>query len=155
MGYNAIDLIDKAINIATRKRTIYETIEKKSCNVPTLNVMSKVLIKEVDRLIEYYKSLKEELKDKEIEEIDFGIYDKMAFLINEFTKRVYEPEINNVREYLIFSIELEEDIKSLFIDLQGRYVKNERDTKTRTYKIFADIIEHKTKYIEMLKKAIK
>ncbi len=157
MGYNVIDLIDKAINIAIRKKDIYESIGQRKCDIPSIEIMSKVLAKEVDKSIKYYEKLKNEVseeKDEEIE-IEFFIYDKMSFLINEFDKKSYDTEINNIREYLKFSLNLERDGKSLLIDLQGRFMKNANDINTRTYKILTDMINNKDKLIKTLEKIIK
>lgn len=83
MGYNVIDVINKAINITIRKRTIYESLEQRKCDIPAVKIMSKVLVKEIDRTIQYYEKLKNEL---EFEEIDFYIYDKISFLMNLIKK---------------------------------------------------------------------
>ncbi|MBU3113842.1 hypothetical protein [Clostridium lacusfryxellense] len=157
MGYNVIDLIDKAINIAIRKKDIYEGIGHRKCDIPSIEIMSKVLAKEVDKSIKYYEKLKNEVseeKDEEIE-IEFFIYDKMSFLINEFNKKSFVKEINNIIEYLKFSLDLEKDGKSLLIDLQGRFMKNADDINTRTYKILTDMINNKDKLIKTLEKIIK
>lgn len=155
MGYNVVDLIDKAINIAIRKRAIYENIEQEKRNTPCIQIISKVLLKQTDKTIEYYKTLKKEVADKEFEEIDFGIYDKMSFLINEFNKKIYIIEVSNVRDYLKFSLDLERDIHSLFIDIQGRFVKNSSDIHTKTYEILGDMINTKAEYIKTIEQTLK
>lgn len=155
MGYNVIDLIDKAINIAIRKKAIYENIEQEKWDTPSIKIISKVLLKQTDKTIEYYKTLKKEVADKEFEEIDFGIYDKMSFLINEFNKKTYITEVNNVRDYLKFSLELERDIHSLLIDIQGRFVKNSSDIHTKTYQILGNMINTKEAYIKTIEQTLK
>jgi len=50
--------------------------------------MSTVLIKQMDKTIEYYEKLKKVISGMEFEEIDFVIYDKMSFLIDEFNRKV-------------------------------------------------------------------
>ncbi|ERI94207.1 hypothetical protein HMPREF1982_01219 [Clostridiales bacterium oral taxon 876 str. F0540] len=149
MGYNAIDLINKAINITNRKRTIYESLEQRKCNIPAVKIMSKALIKEIDRTIQYYEELKNEV---EPEEIDFYIYDKMSFLIDEFNKKIIVTEINNIKDYLKFSLDLEKRGKSVLIDVQGRFVRNKSDINTKTYKILSDMINNKEKLITTLEK---
>jgi len=155
MGYNVIDLIDKSINIANRKKAMYESIGQKKCDIQSIEIMSKVLAKETDKTIRYYEELKDEVSEVKYEEIDFYIYDKLSFLINEFNKKIYVTEINNIKEYLKFSLNLEKDGKSLLIDIQGRYVKNTSDIHTKTYIILTDMINNKENLISMLEKIIK
>lgn len=155
MGYNIIDVIDKAINIAKRRKTIFETIGEEKCNIPSMKIISKVLVKEVDKAILYYETLRKEIGNVDFEEIDFATYDKMSFLINEFNKKIYVPEINNVREYLKFSLTLEKDIYSLLIDIQGRLVKNINDVNTKTYKILSHIIHNVDMQIAAIEKTLK
>jgi hypothetical protein len=152
MGYNVIDVINKAINIAIRKKAIYESLGQIKCDIPSVEIMSKVLVKEIDRTIKYYEELKNEVM---VEEIDFYVYDKMSFLIDEFSKKLYDTEVNNIKEYLKFSLSLEKDGKALLIDVQGRFVKNASDIHTKTYKILSDMINHKENLITTLEKIIK
>ena len=87
MAYNVLDLLNKAINIAEkRKRTYNEAILNISKN-SSLYILINVLIKNIDRTIEYYKKLKLETNTVTGEEIDFDIYDKISFLINEFNQK--------------------------------------------------------------------
>ena len=155
MGYNVIDLIDKAIKVATRKKNIYESIGKDKCDIPCIEIMSKVLVKEIDKTIKYYEELKNEISEGEFDEIDFYIYDKMSFLIDEFDKKTYVTEINNVKEYLKFSLDLEKDGKSLLIDVQGRFVKNTSDLNTKTYEILSNMIDNKARNIALLEETLK
>lgn len=155
MGYNVVDLINKSINIAIRKRTIYENVGQRQCDIPSIGIMSKILAKEIDKSIKYYETLKSELSEGKSEEIDFYIYDKMSFLIDEFNKKIHAAELNNIKEYLRFSLNLEKDAKSLFIDVQGRYVRNANDINTKTYKTLSNMIINKEKLITSLEKIVK
>jgi hypothetical protein len=149
MGYNVVDVLNKGINITIRKMTIYESIGQRKCDILAVKIMSKALVKEMDRTIQYYEKLKNEV---EPEEIDFYIYDKISFLIDEFNKKINVTEINNIKDYLKFSLDLEKGGKSVLIDVQGRFVKNKSDIKTKTYKILSDIIYNKEKLITTLER---
>ncbi|MBU3178807.1 hypothetical protein KPL47_21075 [Clostridium estertheticum] len=155
MGYNVIDLINKSINIAIRKKDIYESIGHIKCDIPFIETMSKVLAKEINTSINYYEELKSELSESNTEEIDFYIYDKMSFLIDEFNKKIYATEINNIKEYLKFSLNLERDANSLLMDIQGRFLKDESDINTKTYKTLSDMIINKEKFVTSLEKIVK
>lgn len=147
MAYNIIDIIDKAINIAINRKNIYEGIIKEKSNDSSLKIISKALVIETEKTINYYISLKNELSDQLLDEIDFSIYDKMSFLINEFNKKKYLMEIHNPQEFFMFSYFMERDLYSLFIDIQGRFVNNTDDMNKKTYKILSDLITQKAKII--------
>ncbi|MBC8060787.1 MAG: hypothetical protein H7Y18_08985 [Clostridiaceae bacterium] len=150
MGYSVIDLINKAINIEVKRKIIYEKIGREKFDIQSIKIMSKVLIKDIDRTIQYYETIKVQVGDIEFEEIDFWIYDKMSFLIDEFNKKICDVDINDVREFLKYSYGLEKDICSLIIDVQGRFVKNTSDTLTNTYRILSHMIDIRTKHIATL-----
>lgn len=154
MGYNVTDIINKAINISTRRRSIYEKIGLEKCDILSIKIISTVLAKGIDKTIEYYESLLNEINDTELEEIDFSIYDKMSSLISDFNNRMSIAEVENVREFLNFSLDMEKAVYSLLIDVQGRFVKNTSDIHTNTYQILSDIISHKAQYIVMLERTL-
>lgn len=155
MAYNIIDLLNKAISISIRKKEIYENIKQKKCDIPSMEIIPKILIKKIDNTIEYYEALKDEIGEESFEEIDIRIYDRISFLINEFSKKIYEPEINNVRDFLEFSLALEKDTYSLIIDIQGRFTQNTSDVHTKTYKILSDMINNKADFVAALEKILK
>ena len=82
----------------------------------------------------------------------------MSFLVDEFSKKIYVTkidDINNIKEYLKFSLDLETDTQSLLIDIRGRFVKNTCDAQTKTYKILSDMINNKDSNIAVLQKILK
>lgn len=154
MGYNVADIIEKAINIGTRKRIIYEKIGHDKRDILSINIISKVLLKEADKTIEYYKELLDEIKDMEFEEIDFSIYDKMSSLVSDFNHRMVIADVKNVREFLNYSLDMEKAVYSLLMDIQGRLVKNTDDIHTFTYRILGKIISNKAMQIVILEQTI-
>lgn len=150
MGYNVMDLIDKAIAITIKKKTLYENIDKDNQNFPPINIMSKVFIARNDKTIIYYKELKNNIGHENLEDIDFKIYDKMSFLINEFNRRTYSAKIHNIKDYLKFSLDLEKDMLSLLLDIKGRFVVGKDDINTTTYKLLSEIIDNKSNQIKMI-----
>lgn len=155
MAYNVIDLINKSIDMEERRKKLYENIGKQQKEHSSIKIMSKVLIKNIDKTIKHYKDLNKELKNIELEEIDFWTYDKISFLINQYNKKEYEVSFDNVGDYIKFSLNLEKDMYSLLIDIQGRFVKDIKDTYTKTYEILSDIISSRAKHIETLEKILK
>lgn len=155
MSYNAIDLIDKAINIAIKEKSIYRNIAKEKENIPSIKIISNVLIKQVDKDIQHYENLKKQIIDSEPEEIDFGIYDKMSFLINQFNKKIYVTKVVNIKDFLKFSLNFQKDLYALLIDLQGRCVKSSLDIDTKTYKALSNMINNIGNHISTLEKILK
>lgn len=155
MAYNILDIINKAQNIALKRKNIYKKLNEENCGIPSIKIISKVLIKELDKTIKYYDTLKEVIGNTELEEIDLEVYDKMSFLINEFNRKVYVPEIHNVKEYIHFILGLEKDLYSLMVDLQGRFIKNKNDLQTKTYRVLSHMIAAKSAQIEAIEKLLK
>ena len=155
MGYNVRDLIDKAIDIGKKQVIIYDNIGRSNSSNLSIKIVSDVLSKKQKKTIEYYELLKKEIKVEDEEEIDFLTFDKLSFLVNEFNMKKYIPEINNAKEFLMFSLNLEEDINSLFIDLQGRLMNNTKDISSKCYKVLSEMITYKVKTIKGLKDTLK
>lgn len=155
MAYNVIDLINKSIDMEERRKKLYENIGKQQKEHSSIKIMSKVLIKNIDNTIKHYKDLNRELKNIELEEIDFWTYDKISFLINQYNKKQYAVSFDNVGDYIKFSLNLEKDMYSLLIDIKGRFVKDTKDTYTKTYEILSDIISNRVKHIETLEKILR
>ena len=88
MAYTAIDLLDKIIYTGGKNKNMYDdSLEKLQKNTPNYLVI-KVISRNLGISIEYYRKLKEETYNIDLEEIDFIIYDKISFLINEFTYKI-------------------------------------------------------------------
>jgi len=155
VAYDANDIIDKAVNIALKRKSIYENVKQQNKDIYSITILSKVLIKDVEKTIGLYKKLTIELKDVALEEIDFGAYDKISFLINEFNGKLYLYDIKNIKDFLKFSLNLEKDIHSLFLSIQGRLIKNKNDVNTKTYKVLSAMINNKAKLIESIEKILR
>jgi hypothetical protein len=147
LGYNIIDVMDKAIAIGHKRKELYIGIGKQENQPPSVKILSKVLADNVDKTLVYYERLKKEAND---ENIDFAIYDKISFLINQFNLRIHTTDAKTPKELLNFSINLEKEVLALLLDIQGRLVKTSEDTNLSTYVILSDMIKTKTKLIEDL-----
>ena len=63
MGYNVLDLVNKSMKVAIWKKAIYESLGQRKCDITSIEIMSKVLAKEIDRTIKYYEELKNEVSE--------------------------------------------------------------------------------------------
>lgn len=150
MGYNIIDIIDKAIAIAYKRKELYAEISKQDHLPPAVKILSKVFADNVDKTFIFYEKLKIEVNNEEAEKIDFTIYDKISFLISQFNQKVYTTEATTPKEFLTFSLHFEKEILALFLDIQGRLITTANDTTSKTYIILSNMIKTKTKLIEDL-----
>lgn len=155
MAYNVLDLLDKAINIAEKRKELYTTAISNASKNSSLYILINVLIKNADRTIEYFKKLKLEKDNLTGEEIDFDIYDKISFLINEFNQKLFIPKNLNIKILLESSLDIEKNVLALYIDIQGRLVKKKEDTETNVYKLLSKIIRQKEKKVRELQTFIK
>lgn len=152
MPYSIVDIIDKAIVITNKRKKIISERNNENANI---EIMSKVLIKEIDKMICYYESLKNEFKNMQVEEIDIYTYDKISFLMDNFSKRIVNVSVGSPHEYVEHSLEMEKDLYAMFIDVRGRFVNKSSDISTKTYDTLTEIIENKARVIKMLEKSLK
>ena len=157
MAYNTIDLIDKAIDMAKRRKEIYIQIANENSENKGMNIVVNTLVKGLDKNIDCYNRLKKYIEQNEevLEEIDFLIYDKILFLVNQFKKRLMNPKISDIKSLLEFSLNLEKEIYALFIAIQGRLVVKEEDAKTNTYRFLSNVIKEKEEYVRTLEMFVK
>lgn len=106
-------------------------------------------------MISYYKDIKREISNCEVEEIDFRTYDKISFLITEFYNSMFIPNTKTPKEYLKHALNIAVDELALFIDIQGRIVNNSRNTYKITYEVLSKIILRLEKQVENIDKLLK
>ncbi|QBD87863.1 hypothetical protein EW636_10110 [Clostridium tetani] len=150
MAYTALDLLDKIIYVEEKKRDICGAGLDKAKNDMRIYILIKVMMKNLDRSIEFHKELKEQMLKSKMEEIDFIVYDKISFLIDEFSTKLLAPDIFNIKGLIKFCLEFQRDILALCIYIQGRIVQREEDMNTSTYKALNAMIVEKKKEIKNL-----
>lgn len=150
MAYNTLDIIDKVINTAEKIKKMYSDIIMKTKKNSSVYILLNVLIKNIDLNIQCYKSLSLEVENLTGEEIDFVIYDKISFLINEFNQKISIYKDISVKTLFQSSLDIEKDLLALFIDIQGRLVKTQADTNTNAYKLLSKLIFQKEEKIKDL-----
>ncbi|MBE6051124.1 MAG: hypothetical protein E7214_10865 [Clostridium sp.] len=139
MGYNIIDIIDKTVEIDERILSLIEDVEQK--NNMKIFVMSKVVEKQMNNKIDGNKKIKKDAIEKNLEDIDFFVYDKISFLINEFNKKENELDITDIESYVKSIISIEKEEHALFLDVKGRLVNSEFGYNKENYNFIVKIIE--------------
>ncbi|WP_234117454.1 hypothetical protein [Clostridium hydrogenum] len=155
MGYNVVDIIDKAIGILRKRIEAYKKVEKENEDIPYIKIISKVILKQAYGTLEHYEKFKSMVDNDEAEEIDFRTYDRISFLVNQFNQRIYSLEFTSAREYFVNLIDFQKDVCSLYIDIQGRLVKDEGNMHKVTYELMGKMIEYKTSQIKALEEVLK
>lgn len=130
---------------------MYKQIAATKGVYPSIKTVALVLAREEEKHVESHNNLKESLKDKELDEIDFDVYDKVSGLISEFQSRIMMSTIYNVKELVLAALVLESQYLALLVDIQGRMVKNKEDVERISYKVLESLLEDEKKRINNLK----
>ena len=154
MSYTIIDIVDKTINIEEKRIAVINEMINENKSLPTINILGKVFQKESIKMIDYYKNIKSQLVNSEVEEIYFRTYYNISFLINEFCNKIFVPKAKTPKEYLRYNLTTISDELALFIDIQGRLVNNAHKTSGVTYNILSGIILRMKERIENINKIL-
>lgn len=147
--YDVRDLIKKTIAIAIKKRRLYEQILENTPD-PRVRILIQILMKQINKDLKFYEDLNASLESAELDPIDFGIYDNISSLINQFGRKLILPKIKTRREMLHFAIDTEKAVYALMIDIQGRLTQAEGNVTSTTYITMSRAIEQKRTVIHNL-----
>lgn len=147
--YDITDILKKAITITEKRRDIYGKVLENTPD-PKLRILIQIMMTRLTQDIHYYEKILLELEHEVVEPIDFGIYDMISSLINQFMRILVTPKCKDKRTFLDFVIDSEKAYLALLIDLQGRLAQSENNTKGQAYKIFSKVILHKRFSIQEL-----
>lgn len=157
MAYNIIDLIDRAIDTGNKVIEIYIDMNKEYDEINSFKIFSKIFMKYEKEKIDYYHSLKIKLNKEKIKEIDLYIYDKISSLIAQFNNKIstncYKDK--TIKEFIECVLNMNKDIRALFIDIRGRMIQKNGDGDSYEYEILTDIIKMEEKYIMDLERVYK
>lgn len=140
MAYNIIDILDKTISIAIKRKELYLHVDYKGKDKENFELIKRVLIKSIDKEVNYYQDLKENLKNEELEDINFKIYDKISFLMNQFSNRIHCKDIDSIAMLIEHTLSLHKDIFALYISIQGKLVLAEKGSKNFAYEVLTEVL---------------
>ncbi|MBF4692894.1 hypothetical protein [Fusibacter ferrireducens] len=144
--YDIRDILNKGIEVARKKRSIYEKIREDNGDI-RVRMMVQVMLNAVDTDIKHYQNMISNITDEMAEAIDFGTYDKIASLVNQFSRLFLAPEIRERGLLLDYAIEIEKSIYALLVDIKGRLVTSEVITNSISYYVLIEMIETKQEFI--------
>lgn len=149
--YDVRDLIKKAIALAEKKKRLLLDILENTPD-PRLRILIQVMINLVEKDIQFYITVNQEIEGQSLDPIDFAVYDTIASLINQFGRGLIGRKIKSRQEMVNFSVEIEKSVFALMIDIQGRLAQAEGGGHSTTYEIIGRAIEQKKKSIENLER---
>lgn len=147
--YDIRDLLDKAVAITDKKIGLYEQLLTTTTEVQ-LKALIRVMIHSAQRDKHYYLGLKAPISDADAQEIDFGTYDMIASLINQFTRNFQPPQIQSCTELVQFALNFEKSLYALMVDIQGRLVHSEGLSASITYRTLGKMVHQKSSVITTL-----
>jgi hypothetical protein len=148
--YDIRDVVQKAIGLSERKRALYAQ-QSAQVDDPGLQLIIRVIVKQVDEDIAHYQAIIANITDEMADAIDFGTYDKVSSLVNQFSGVMAAPAIATKHEFMSFVITLEERLYALLVDIQGRMVVNEMVASSVSYYVLSELIEEKAAFVAQLK----
>lgn len=149
--YDVRDLIKKAIAIAEKKKRLLLGILENTAD-PRLRILIQVMINMVEKDIQFYLTVNQEIEGQPLDPIDFGVYDTIASLVNQFGRGLIGRKIKTRQEMVIFSVEIEKSVLALMLDIQGRLAQAEGGGHSTTYVVIGKAIDQKKRTIENLER---
>ncbi len=150
--YDIRDILRKGIDITEKRKQQFKQLQENSGDI-RMRILIGVFIKEINRDITYYQRLTESITDVLAETIDFGVFDKISSLVNQFSRTILPLSITDRRELVRFVIDQEKATYALLVDIQGRMVVSS-STVSIAYYVLLEIIDEKRQYIEELERMI-
>ena len=150
--YDIRDILRKGIDITEKRKQQFKQLQENSGDI-RMRILIGVFIKEINRDITYYQRLTESISDVLAETIDFGVFDKISSLVNQFSRTIMPLSITDRRELVKFVIDQEKATYALLVDIQGRMVVSS-STVSIAYYVLLEIIDEKRQYIEELERMI-
>lgn len=154
MGYSVIDILNKCIQIENIKIKYLEELINAKRNETAIQIICRVFMKDSIKTISFYDDIKNNVSIGEIDEINVMSYDKISFLFNEFTKKIYIPDLDTPRKYLLYALDLAKDKYSLFMDIQGRLYNDSKEDDTLTYKILTKLADKSEEQIKSIERTL-
>lgn len=144
--YDVRDVLRKAIDITLRKREMFEQLKEDAGDI-RIRMQISVFEKTMDTDIHYYETMIKNITDAMAENLDFAVFDKISFLVNQFTRTIVPPKLTDQKSMLRYFLEQEKAAYALLVDIQGRMVTDKRIAESIAYYVLLEAIEDKRKRI--------
>lgn len=149
MGYTAIDLIDKCIDIEKLVYKIYIDFSKETGDTK-LKTMAKILAKEELRHIDIFSDFKKQFTESNIE-IDFKVFDMASKLIYQFRKEIELIDADEVNGLLSYALNIENSNVALLVSIKDELVKSSELLRPDTIDVLDALVAEERKHVKNLK----
>lgn len=144
--YDIRDVIKKACQLCDI-RLAYLNKARENAGDIRMRMVIGIFVRSIEKEKQYYQKLLATSSEQIEEPIGFDIYDKISFLVNQFSHRLKSSEILDRKAFVKYEIEQEKALYALLVDIQGRIVIDKYSTSTKAYLIMQEIINEKNKKI--------
>ncbi len=146
--YDIRDILRKGLNINDKRLAEYKKLQDNSGDV-RMRILIGVFIRALEKDNLYYQKLIDSITDSIAETIDFGVFDKVSNLVNQFARTIVPIDIRERKALSVFVLEEEKATYALLVDIQGRMVTSSSTTSIAYY-VLLELIDEKRKFIEEL-----
>lgn len=146
--YDIRDILRKGLVINEKRLEEYRKLQENSGDV-RMRILIGVFIRALEKDNLYIQKLIDNITDSIAETIDFGVFDKVSNLVNQFARTIVPINIKERKPLSIFVLEQEKATFALLVDIQGRMVTSSSTTSIAYY-VLLELIEEKRTFIEEL-----
>ena len=111
-----------------------------------------VFIKSTEKEIRHCDEMLSSISDQMAGGIDFDVYDKISFLVNQFSRTLVMPKTHDRRQLVAYALNQEKAVLALLLDIQGRMMMQERMTESVAYYVLSELIEIKKAFIDKMER---
>lgn len=146
--YDIRDILRKGLIINDKRLAEYKKLQDNSGDV-RMRILIGVFIRALEKDNLYYQKLIDSITDSIAETIDFGVFDKVSNLVNQFARTIVPINIRERKALSVFILEQEKATYALLVDIQGRMVTSSSTTSIAYY-VLLELIDEKRKFIKEL-----
>lgn len=150
--YDIRDIIEKCITLTEKIKKEYIRLQEDSGDM-RMRILIGVFIRSANNDIAYYNRVKGTLTDEIAEKIDFGVFDKISNLVNQFARTIVPITIFERRPLVNYALSQQKSLYALLVDIQGRMVSGEEETSIAYY-VLTELIQEKFKFINELEQMV-
>lgn len=147
MPYSMIDVIETFKDFENRIIRIFDEVLLQIKNNNKLINVSKILIREEVRHLEYYDKLIVDLKAAGDCSLGNDLYDKISTLLLDFNKDVKSPNIKTVRELLEYALSIEKLNLDLLKHIQRSFMGRRYNENKINFDVLQLIINEESSHV--------
>ncbi len=149
--YDIRDVIDKYKRITEQRIAIFESMVADEGDIRN-RMLINVFIKSARKEIEHCHQMRASISDAMASALDFDVYDKISFLVNQFSRTLVRANLRERRQLVDYALLQEKAVLALLLDIQGRMLSQEGMEEKVAYYVLTELIELKKRFIQQMEK---